>query len=66
MKIGRDGPAVSQARVDDLRDAAEWARREAAHRGVDTSDWMSAMSAAQLFEAQADEMQAELDAQSPS
>ena len=62
MMIGREGPSASQARVDDLRDAADWARQEAADRGVDTTEWIRAMSAAQMFESKADELQAELDA----
>lgn len=62
MIIGNRQPRLSQAAIDDLKGAAVWARGEAAERAVDSADWMRAMSAAQMFEAQADELQVELDA----
>ena len=61
MIIGVVHDPRSQGAIDELRKAAAWARDEARERVIDTSDWMRAMSAAQSFEAQADELQAELD-----
>ena len=65
MTIGKQHPRLSQVRVDDLRDAARWARDEAQARAADSADWMRAVSAAQSFDALADELQAELDALPP-
>ena len=61
MIIGAMHDPRSQDAIDELRRAAAWARDEAQDRVIDTSDWMRAMTAAQSFEAQADELQADLD-----
>ena len=62
MIIGKPQPRLSQARIDDLRSAAIWARGEAAERRVETAEWMKAMAAARDFDVLADELQVELDA----